>query len=679
MNSKPVPAFVRSACLVAAFLVTVACGGGGDSGDTGGDVTGGAGRGSTGATSGVTTTGGVAAGGTQGSGGTPTGGAAASGGTAPGTGGAPLTGGAATTGGAPPTGGASSGGAPSGGSATGGLPTGGVAETGGAPAGGSGAPAGGTETGGDASGGTATGGDAAGGAETGGDAAGGAATGGAAGAESGGTGGDLPTVITYPDLPGAERSPLYTVTVDGTPLFVEKLTKYAPEMQVHYAHCSLSSPATVEVTVNETFNSFKLSPTSRNLGATKNGSTITFDSGPNYLILQVDTKELLFLLFDPPEENPPQLGDANVKSIADYDVDDTGATLETTKIQAAIDAASGAAQNILYFPPGRYQIGELWLKSDMTLYLAGGALLYGSNRTGDFNTGSGGINIEGCSHGVIRMYQIQNAKILGRGVIDGNGKSVRAQNDTKINLLKIEQSSDLLIDGILVRDSSFWNTLVYRSDAVTLRNYKMINCRPNQDWNNTDGVDFDESTNGVLSNAFLYTGDDSMATKNEEPSGTVNTRNILHEHVVAYSNSVGCKIGTKSMGQSMDDVVFRDIDVVKAGRALTIEGYDTAVVRNTTFEDVRVEETGVFIKLVLDEPPDWRDAANQSTYLDTYFTNVSSESNRTVQLHGRSGTTGTIDGVHFTNLTIQGNAVTSQTDSDASWNIANGVTDITFQ
>lgn len=642
-------------------------------------MTGGAGRGSTGATSGVTTTGGVAAGGTQGSGGTPTGGAAASGGTAPGTGGAPLTGGAATTGGAPPTGGASSGGAPSGGSATGGLPTGGVAETGGAPAGGSGAPAGGTETGGDASGGTATGGDAAGGAETGGDAAGGAATGGAAGAESGGTGGDLPTVITYPDLPGAERSPLYTVTVDGTPLFVEKLTKYAPEMQVHYAHCSLSSPATVEVTVNETFNSFKLSPTSRNLGATKNGSTITFDSGPNYLILQVDTKELLFLLFDPPEENPPQLGDANVKSIADYDVDDTGATLETTKIQAAIDAASGAAQNILYFPPGRYQIGELWLKSDMTLYLAGGALLYGSNRTGDFNTGSGGINIEGCSHGVIRMYQIQNAKILGRGVIDGNGKSVRAQNDTKINLLKIEQSSDLLIDGILVRDSSFWNTLVYRSDAVTLRNYKMINCRPNQDWNNTDGVDFDESTNGVLSNAFLYTGDDSMATKNEEPSGTVNTRNILHEHVVAYSNSVGCKIGTKSMGQSMDDVVFRDIDVVKAGRALTIEGYDTAVVRNTTFEDVRVEETGVFIKLVLDEPPDWRDAANQSTYLDTYFTNVSSESNRTVQLHGRSGTTGTIDGVHFTNLTIQGNAVTSQTDSDASWNIANGVTDITFQ
>ena len=169
-----------------------------------------------------------------------------------------------------------------------------------------------------------------------------------------------------------------------------------------------------------------------------------------------------------------------------------------------------------------------------------------------------------------------------------------------------------------------------------------------------------------------------MATKNEEASGTVNTKNIVHEHVVAYSNSVGCKIGTKSMGQSMDGVVWKDVDVVKAGRALTLEGYDSAVVSNTTFEDVRVESADIFIKLALDEPPDWRSAANASVYKDTYFTNVSSDANRTIILHGRSGSSGSIDGVHFKNLTIQGKAVTSQTDSDASWNIANGVTNITF-
>jgi hypothetical protein len=103
------------------------------------------------------------------------------------------------------------------------------------------------------------------------------------------------------------------------------------------------------------------------------------------------------------------------------------------------------------------------------------------------------------------------------------------------------------------------------------------------------------------------------------------------------------------------------------------------VVQDTTFEDIRVEEAGIFIKLALDEPPDWRDAANTGSYKNTYFTNVSSDANKSIVLHGRPGTTGTIDGVHFKNLTIQGKAVTSQTDSDASWNIANGVTNITFE
>jgi hypothetical protein len=495
------------------------------------------------------------------------------------------------------------------------------------------------------------------------------------------TSGGAVTVLEYPDLPGAVRSPLYEVTANGTPLFVEKLAKFSPEMVVHYAHCSLSGAgtATFAVTVKEDFASHTLSPKSRNLATARSGNTLTFDSGPNYLIVQVDAKELLFILIDAEESNPPRLGDENVKSIADYGVDDSGATLETSKVQAAIDAASGTSRNILYFPPGKYRVGELWLRSDMTLYLAGGALLQGSNSPRDYETGSGGINIEGCSHGLLRMYRVKNTKVLGRGVIDGNGKSIRAQNDTKINLLKIEESSNIVVDGITVRDPSFWNTLVYRSDRVTIQNYKMINCRPTSTiWNNTDGVNFDESTNGRLSNAFLYTGDDSMATKNEEASGTVNTRNIIHEKVVCYSNSVCCKIGTKTMGESMDGVVFRDIDVVKAGRALNIDAYDTAVVQNTRFENIRIEAAdSSMIALSSDDPPNWRKAANQSIIKDTYFSNVTSDVKKPINLHGRSSTVNIV-GVHFDNLVVEAKPVTSATDPDAAWSINPFVTGIDF-
>lgn len=494
-------------------------------------------------------------------------------------------------------------------------------------------------------------------------------------------GGASATVVVHPDLPGALRSPLYAVTANGNPLFVEKLAKFSPEMQVHYAHVSLAGTGSAQfsVTVNEAFSSHTLSPKSRNIATARAGNVLTFESGPSYLILQVDDKELLFILIDAAEVNPPRLGDANVKSIADYGVDATGATLVTSKVQAAIDEASGATRNVLYFPPGKYTVGELWLRSDMTLYLAGGALLQGASAAGDFATGSGGVDIEGCSHGMLRMYQVSNTKILGRGVIDANGKNIRAQNDTKINLIKIEQSHDILIDGITVRDPSFWNTLVYRSDRVTIQNYKMINCRPiTKIWNNTDGVNFDESTNGTLSNAFLYTGDDSMAVKNEEASGTVDTRNILHEKVVCYSNSVCGKIGTKTMGQSIDGVVFRDIDVVKAGRALNIDAYDTAVVQNTRYENIRIEAAdSSLIALSSDEPPSWRTAANQSIIKDTHFVNVTSDVDKPINLHGRSSAVN-ISGVFFDNLIVAGKPVTSADDPDATWSINPFVSGIEF-
>jgi hypothetical protein len=544
---------------------------------------------------------------------------------------------------------------------------------------GDGATTGGANTTGGASGGALTGGRTGGGggasASTGGDiGSGGTAGRSDGGGKGGGTGGGTPgtggaggsgppgaaSLVACPTLPGATASPLYSVTVGGKPLFVEKLTKFSPEMQIHYAHGSLSGTgsATIAVTVSESFNSFTLSPKSRKLAATKSGNTITFNSGPNYLVLQFDSKELLFVLLDAEEANPPKVGDADVKSLADYTVDNTGASLVTSKIQSAINAASGAAQNILYVPPGKYKVGELWMKSNMTLYLACGAVLYGSSSTSDFNTGSGGVNIEGMQHALIRMYQIKNAKVLGRGVLDANGKAIRAAG-LNASLMKIEQSSSITVDGVVVRDSSYWDTLIYRSDQVTIKNYKVMNCRPtttSTGYNQTDGVDFDESTNGLLSNAFLYTGDDSMATKNEEASGTVNTKNITHEHVVLYTNSAGCKIGTKTMGQTMDTVLFRDIDIVKAGRALVIDGADTAVVQNTTYQDVRIEATDNLVTLQNNSLPSWRTAAGQTVIKDTTFTNVSADVRKSIVLHGASASVN-VTGVHFDTFTIQGKAV----------------------
>ena len=49
-----------------------------------------------------------------------------------------------------------------------------------------------------------------------------------------------------------------------------------------------------------------------------------------------------------------------------------------------------------------------------------------------------------------------------------------------------------------------------------------------------------------------------------------------------------------------------------------------------------------------------------------------------IVLHGKSASVN-ITGVHFKNLTVQGHAVTTQTDADATWNINSFASGITFE
>ena len=73
----------------------------------------------------------------------------------------------------------------------------------------------------------------------------------------------------------------------------------------------------------------------------------------------------------------------------------------------------------------------------------------------------------------------------------------------------------------------------------------------------------------------------------------------------------------------------------------------------------------------------WREAANQSIIKDTYFVNVASDSQNLINLHGRSAMYN-ITGVHFSNVTVRGQPLTSQTDPDAMWSINSNVSNITF-
>ena len=112
---------------------------------------------------------------------------------------------------------------------------------------------------------------------------------------------------------------------------------------------------------------------------------------------------------------------------------------------------------------------------------------------------------------------------------------------------------------------------------------------------------------------------------------------------------------------------------------MTIEAYDTAVVSDTTFSNIRVEAAdSMLINLALDVPPTWRTAADTCMYKDTYFTNVARTSRRSSASTGESRPS---TSTAFTSKTSRSRAKpsTSQTDSDATWDINQYVSGITFQ
>lgn len=458
----------------------------------------------------------------------------------------------------------------------------------------------------------------------------------------------------------------------------------------------------MEITSPSPITEFVLSPKSRNLTATAAGNVLSFTvDAPGYFILQIPGQERIFVLLDPPEVDAPVLGAPNVQNVMDIEgMDNMGTADVTALVQAAIDAASGAEKNIVYFPPGLYATKALYLRNDMTLYLADGAVLQNITTTGDVLSQVAELaTIEGSNRGYIVMNGVRNAKVMGRGTIDGNGVPLK-ESGKKMYLMKIENSTDCVVDGIIARDSVFWSTLVYRSDNISISNYKIINNRlSDTDYNETDGVDFNNTTNSTLKNAFLYTGDDCMAVKsddipddddfvterlNDPSTGPyINVDNLLHETIVCFSASAGCKVGTKTMGHTMNNIVFRDVDIVAANRGLVIDGADTASITGTVFENIRVEQinSGRLIDFAL-KPEDitWRYTPGLATVTGVSVIDVTSEVSAQCRIAGNAHDGGEyfIDGVSFTNFVVEGNVITSVDDPNASFDINEYVTNITF-
>jgi len=301
----------------------------------------------------------------------------------------------------------------------------------------------------------------------------------------------------YPASARAVASPLYRVRADGRAVFTEAFT------DVHYAHFSASGRVAISISTGAPITGYSIQPRFNAPTAKVAGDSLEFIlDRPRQLVVTINGAQRLFLFVDAINPHAPRPDDPGVRSIADFGVDATGARLETKRIQDAIDRVA-AAKGVLYFPPGTYLTGTLALKSDLTLYLAGGATLLGSIDRDDYPVDAGFKESDmkndpehwsnkGADMTYSRLLLIDrahNVRLAGRGVIDGQGRLIRNQGKPA-NLLRIRDSAQVTVEGLILRDAAAWNTHVLYSRDVTIRDVKIINDRSVA---NSDGIDPDSA------------------------------------------------------------------------------------------------------------------------------------------------------------------------------------------
>ena len=387
-------------------------------------------------------------------------------------------------------------------------------------------------------------------------------------------------VVPYTTIPGAIPSPIYTVQVNGQPIFVEKYK------DIHYVRFAFKGSAEIRVQSMQPLNKMILSPLSYGIRTVQDQQSVTLTLHESRkLILHGDDREKLFIFADPIEQNIPRLTDANVVSISNYVNSNEDTEVLTENIQKAIDDAGAKPEGgVVYFPNGKYVTGTLRLRSNVTLYLESGALLMGSSEPMHYP------NQSGTWGSLLYFDNVHHASITGRGVIDANGRAIRNRNDAAaIRIVRSKESSDLRFEDVYFRDSARWSFHLVYSEHVTLKDVKLIN---DLTVSNTDGVDPDSSRDILVDGMFQYTGDDTIAVKT---TGSMNllrtTENVTVRNCVFWNLKSSLKVGTETKAD-ISHITFQNNDVVHADRAMALYMNDGSVMKHIRYIDNRAEEIG---------------------------------------------------------------------------------------
>lgn len=403
------------------------------------------------------------------------------------------------------------------------------------------------------------------------------------------------SVVTYDGPKIMTSSNVMSVKVENKELFVyDTLVNHTRKFSFAPSDTSknqvvifdFEGSVNIEIEIKEATELFNVvvRPLAKNVKPTVNGNKITFklDYTDNYVVEygvnqnKNASRNALHLFANPIEKNP----------IDENNVPD----------------------NTIYVGPGVWNAGALPVSGDnVTLYLAGGAVVYGQ----------------------IMTANVKNLTICGRGIISGELFDRTKESEFTLPI-ELQRCSNVTIKDITILDPAGWAVTLYNCSDVEIDNLKIITAR-----GNGDGISVQSCNNVLVKGGFVRTWDDSLVVKNVDK---MSTNNITFDGVYVWTDlAQSMEVGFETYGEEITNVTFKNITVFhnfhKA--AMSIHNADNAniskvVYKNITIEDAQMlgdnqldGENDFLIDITIQFDTNWsKSGALRGTVKDITFENI---------------------------------------------------------
>ena len=355
-------------------------------------------------------------------------------------------------------------------------------------------------------------------------------------------------------------------------------------------------------------------PSSYSITPNVNGSTIRFTlDRPRNISVEVNGDKLhsLHLFAQPIEESRPDPNDPNV----------------------------------VYFGPGVHEApdkpGDVYrIKSGQTVYIHGGAVIKGK----------------------LLCDNVKDVHIIGRGIILEPERGV-----------EIRFSENVEIDGIHVINPQHYTIYGGQSKGLKIKNLTSFSCRG---W--SDGIDLMSCSDVEIDGVFMRNSDDCIAIYAHRWDFYGNAKNFKITNStlwadIAHPTNIGAHGNTTHEGDTIENITFSNIDILEHDEddpcclgTMAIISADNNLVRNVTYENIRVEDIqeGRLVDLRVVNDPKYNTQSGRSIE-NIYFKDITynGSSLRPSQIIGHNENRN-VNNVTFENVKINGKKIMSAQEGD---------------